>query len=36
MVSSRLPIMLSSDWERLRDDFAGAGAPVDGLEHNAW
>jgi len=30
------PIMLAEDFERLRDDFGGAGAPVEEIDHNSW
>ena len=30
------PILRREDWERLRHDFAGAGAPTEGLQHNVW
>ena len=30
------PIRRREDWERLRDGFAGAGAPVMGITHEGW
>jgi tetratricopeptide (TPR) repeat protein len=30
------PIALPEDWMRLRDGIAGAGGPVDGLQHHQW
>lgn len=30
------PIKRSEDWHRLKDGLAGAGAPVEGLEHHSW
>ena len=30
------PIKSQEHWERLRDDFGGAGAPVRGLKYDAW
>jgi TolB-like protein len=30
------PIRRREDWERLRDGFAGAGAPVKGITHEGW
>ena len=30
------PIMRSEDFERLRDDFGGAGAPVEEIDQNSW
>jgi DNA-binding SARP family transcriptional activator/TolB-like protein len=30
------PIKSQEHWERLRDDFSGAGAPVRGLKYDAW
>ena len=30
------PIARIEDWERLRDDFCGAGAPVEGIRYQGW
>jgi tetratricopeptide (TPR) repeat protein len=30
------PIMRTEDFERLREDFGGAGAPVEEIDHNSW
>jgi tetratricopeptide (TPR) repeat protein len=30
------PIRHREDWERLRDGIAGAGVPVDGMDHHGW
>lgn len=30
------PIAHRNDWERLKDGLAGAGAPVDGIDHHQW